>query len=925
MKHARRALKRLVRYWLRDPSVVGHTARVLYRRYHLWIVSYYAWANRRKHETTLPIDPFEILWANPARIIHWVVGMRGVPRTSWRRIGSVESGDWDLKLGEFDKLESYVGLYEHFVEGTPWRETVLFRTVTARLATGTVEWGCMTADQFAERCAEIDVLYETIRKSGYKSQKELSASGRRTDPISHIQLDRTLRLVDEIAVCLSRTGEFLLADGQHRLSLAKILQLPSVPLRVVVRHAEWQRFREELASFIRIELKGALPHALPHPDLNWHPSSLRSSEWFQLVRDHTASEAGTVLEVDAGISGYFASRFEQCGFQSFALEQDPAKADWLRRARDSNGDNFEVISSHAQARGRRYDVVIRADPGEHDSGHLTQKITELAPLASSELWFTQRSPDAADPRRSLQPTESLLVDQLGFAELTVMESPALNGHVLVRASRTAGSISSRPGSLQRTERQPLRIAAAEPVPVAARGDAARIPRPQAPRPAVTAPREQRLKILISAYACSPHRGSEPGIGWNNAREAARRNEVWLLTRPVFRRPIEAELQKNPMPSLHPVFYDLPEWMRILGPKPRYYLWQVAIYFFARRLHNVFRFDVSHHVSYVRSWSPSLLAFLPIPFIWGPVGGGETVPASFRRGLSLRGRMEELQRDVGGRLSLMDPLLRYTARRSAITIANSAETAARVKRIGSRRVTVMGESCLDELPLEPPGEELDFGTTPTRFGSLTRLVYWKGLHLALEAFARVGDPSAEYWIIGEGPEAKRLHALAEKLGVAERIVFREGLSRREWMAALRQIDALLHPCICNTGNAITLEAMAAGRPVVCLDRGGVAMQITDDTGFKIPADTPEEAVAGLERAMKIVIADRERAAAMGRTAREWSETFSWKERGELMQSLYEEATGSRPGTRARTSARPGSPVPPQQSNERPRLLKTGQST
>ena len=39
-----------------------------------------------------------------------------------------------------------------------------------------------------------------------------------------------------------------------------------------------------------------------------------------------------------------------------------------------------------------------------------------------------------------------------------------------------------------------------------------------------------MKVLMSAYACEPGKGSEPAVGWNWALQAARRHEVWVLTR-----------------------------------------------------------------------------------------------------------------------------------------------------------------------------------------------------------------------------------------------------------------------------------------------------------------------------------------------------------------------------------------------------------
>ena len=44
-----------------------------------------------------------------------------------------------------------------------------------------------------------------------------------------------------------------------------------------------------------------------------------------------------------------------------------------------------------------------------------------------------------------------------------------------------------------------------------------------------AARGAAMKVLISAYICAPHRGSEPGAGWNWSLAAAEENEVWVLT------------------------------------------------------------------------------------------------------------------------------------------------------------------------------------------------------------------------------------------------------------------------------------------------------------------------------------------------------------------------------------------------------------
>src|SRR2546422_2131365 len=71
--------------------------------------------------------------------------------------------------------------------------------------------------------------------------------------------------------------------------------------------------------------------------------------------------------------------------------------------------------------------------------------------------------------------------------------------------------------------------------------------PTAADPMGEAPDTKRLKILISAYACEPGEGSEPGVGWNVAVEAARRHEGWGITRANNRRGVN-QTSWRPAPS-----------------------------------------------------------------------------------------------------------------------------------------------------------------------------------------------------------------------------------------------------------------------------------------------------------------------------------------------------------------------------------------
>ncbi len=133
-----------------------------------------------------------------------------------------------------------------------------------------------------------------------------------------------------------------------------------------------------------------------------------------------------------------------------------------------------------------------------------------------------------------------------------------------------------------------------------------------------------LKILISAYACEPNLGSEPGVGWNVIREVSKYHQIWVLTSNCHRSGIESELVINPLPNVNFIYLDPMGWtLDWIGQNKtaarsvviHYYLWQIWAYFVGRSLHKQVGFDLAHHVTYVRYSSPSFVSLLPIPFIW----------------------------------------------------------------------------------------------------------------------------------------------------------------------------------------------------------------------------------------------------------------------------------------------------------------------
>jgi D-inositol-3-phosphate glycosyltransferase len=153
----------------------------------------------------------------------------------------------------------------------------------------------------------------------------------------------------------------------------------------------------------------------------------------------------------------------------------------------------------------------------------------------------------------------------------------------------------------------------------------------------------------------------------------------------------------------------------------------------------------------------------------------------------------------------------------------------------------------------------------RLVAACRLVERKGIAEVIAALP--GVPGAELHVAG-GPdaaalardaEARRLLALAERLGVADRLVLRGRVDRAAMPALLRSADAVVCAPWYEPFGIVPLEAMACGVPVVATAVGGQIDSVVHGvTGVHVP---PRDPVA-LAAALRDLLADGARRSALG---------------------------------------------------------------
>lgn len=341
----------------------------------------------------------------------------------------------------------------------------------------------------------------------------------------------------------------------------------------------------------------------------------------------------------------------------------------------------------------------------------------------------------------------------------------------------------------------------------------------------------RLRVLVSAYACEPDKGSEPGAGWSWVRALAQRHEVVVITRANNRPAVERAREKLGGPNVEFVWIDLASWLlwlkkRGLPAQVYYLLWQRKVSRVARGLHRMRPFDAVHHLTWAVDWMPAGVLSVPATIrVWGPVGGSTGAPPVTYRWLGVRGILHELTREAVTR-AFRGVTAKRTAGRSSLVVLQNRDGLAWLRRFGAPFV-VMPNVVVPGTPLaRRPSENRNRAVFVGRLDPL------KGIAIALHALAR---SEAAHWsleVIGEGRDRRRLTKLVRRLGVHDRVRFLGQLPRTEALERLAQSDVLLFPSTHDAAGFVPAEAVACGVPVICLDVGGPPTIIPEDTGIAV---------------------------------------------------------------------------------------------
>jgi glycosyltransferase involved in cell wall biosynthesis len=199
------------------------------------------------------------------------------------------------------------------------------------------------------------------------------------------------------------------------------------------------------------------------------------------------------------------------------------------------------------------------------------------------------------------------------------------------------------------------------------------------------------------------------------------------------------------------------------------------------------------------------------------------------------------------------------------VATCSDEVFELRRLGLPRDRASIVPCGVDTATFTPSGPVAPRTEQKRLLVLGRIVERKGHDDAVRALRAV--PDAELVVVGgpppgavdDDPEVRRLRALAEEVGVADRVIFTGAVSRADVPAWVRAADVVLAVPWYEPFGITPLEAMACGRAVVATAVGGLRDTVADGvTGDLAPPRDPDR----LAEVVAALLVDDDRRAAYG---------------------------------------------------------------
>ena len=410
-------------------------------------------------------------------------------------------------------------------------------------------------------------------------------------------------------------------------------------------------------------------------------------------------------------------------------------------------------------------------------------------------------------------------------------------------------------------------------------------------PQADSPTTPRRRILVSSFAISPARGSEPGVGWQICSRLAKYHDVTVLCGPgsvgpdgeCFRNEIAEYIKTHgPVPGLTIRFVEPPLLSFLfqrespLCRRTVYYIgyaaWQRAVLKVAQALHHEKPFDLIHQLNMTGYREPGYLWKMNAPFVWGPVGGAANFPPKYFGSLKPLDALIYRLRNFINLRQMHKPRCLVAAARAQFMWAIGPEDMELVEDLWHHQV---------ERLLETGATARDIAAVRDYNGNRPLRIIWSGRHqgrkalpLLLQAMTQLESRyPVELTVLGDGVETTHWREIADSLKLTN-IRWTGNISQADALGEVSRSDVLAFTSVLEGTPHAVVEALSLGVPVICHRACGMGSAVTPESGILIEMENPAKSIAAFAAAIRKLSSEPDVVTRLSRGALNRAAELSW---------------------------------------------------
>jgi glycosyltransferase involved in cell wall biosynthesis len=261
-------------------------------------------------------------------------------------------------------------------------------------------------------------------------------------------------------------------------------------------------------------------------------------------------------------------------------------------------------------------------------------------------------------------------------------------------------------------------------------------------------------------------------------------------------------------------------------------------------------DLVHHLTWGSYRLPNFIGRLGIPWVVGPLGGGEGAPLRMWRRFPWRERVFYAARQLSIIASRWDPFVMWGLAGAACVLVRNDQTRQALPwfvRAHTERATEIG---VTEVARRSP--RADRGNATVRLLYAGRLIGGKGVPYLLpmmRALVQQGVP-VHLTVAGDGPMQAWVRGQLTRWDLGGHVHLAGKLPRGDMAALYDTSDLLVFPSWHDSSGTVVAEALACGLPVLCLDLGGPRYSLDEHCGRVARTAGLDQAGIGLALAHEV---------------------------------------------------------------------------